>query len=201
MRWAVIIALWCGVTVAAEICTESVTIDTTQYAVPAQWCGNRIDSSELADPAQLVRLPTELCYQDRGIYVLPETRAALVRMANAARADSIFLVVSSGYRSVAYQGQIILRRLRSGADIETIMASVAPPGYSQHHTGRAVDFRNNGVFGESRVYRWLKAHAGKYGFIETYPNTASSPHPWEAWHWYHGGETQPADSTREPLSQ
>ncbi len=180
----------------SDDCSETVTIDSVEYAVPAEWCGRKLDSTEVADPAKLVRLPEHLCYADYRIYVTPDTRDALTLMAEAALKDSIILIVDSGFRSAGFQNRIIRRRLSEGASIEKTLSMVAPPGYSQHETGRALDFvPSEAAFAHTAIYGWLAEHGWEYGFVETYPDDPESNHPWESWHRYFDS-SQISDSIR-----
>lgn len=173
----------------AEECSDSVMINRVSYPVTSRWCGRQIDSSMIADPATLVQLPQELTLEDRRIYVLPQVREALVKMAAGAQKEGARILVASGFRSVRYQGELIQKRLDRGQGIRTIFRYVAPPGYSQHHTGRALDLSPGGVlFGETRTYRWLKQNAGDYGFIESIPKDTTNGEDWEPWHWYYNGD-------------
>ena len=179
-----------GCSVSAEECRETIVIDSVEYDIPARWCGQKLDSSQIADKTRLVRLPGELCYEDYRIYVLPETRDALVKMAAAARADSVELIVDSGFRSAEYQKRIYQRRLAEGEIFEKVVQYVAPPGYSEHETGRAVDMvPSDASFAHTEAYRWLKKNAHKFGFYETYPETEDGVIPWESSHWcFHPAE-------------
>ena len=170
-------------------CHDSVVIDSVAYPVTSRWCGREIDTALIAEPSDLVKLPQNLTYQDRNIYVLPEVREALIRMAEAAEGDGARIVVASGFRSVGYQEVIIKRRLDRGQDIGTVFRYVAPPGYSEHHTGRALDLSPGGVlFGRTDTYRWLTENAGKFGFIESIPKDSANGEDWEPWHWYYRGD-------------
>lgn len=169
-------------------CDETVTIDSTEYPIGDFWCGRRLDSTEIADPGDLVQLPQELTFQEYRIYVLPETRDAFVAMARAAEADSISLRADSGFRSPNFQRRIIRGRLERGDGFETILKSVAPPGYSEHHTGRALDLcPSEAIFAFTDTYTWLKKNAGEYGFYETLPEDPKAPLTWESWHWAYLG--------------
>jgi len=173
----------------AEECSDSVAINNVNYPVTSRWCGRRIDSSMIADPSTLVPLPQELALEDRRIYVLPQVREALVKMAADAKIDGAKILVASGFRSVRYQRELIQKRLDRGQRIQTIFRYVAPPGYSEHHTGRALDLSPGGVvFGETRAYRWLKENAGDYGFVESIPQDSTNDEDWEPWHWYYNGD-------------
>ena len=60
----------------------------------------------------------------------------------------------------------------------------APPGYSQHSTGLAVDFSPvSDSFENTSGYTWLKANATTFGFKESYPKGSSKGAGFEPWHW------------------
>jgi D-alanyl-D-alanine carboxypeptidase len=180
--------IWCP-SAPAQDCEDSVVIDSVTYPVPSRWCGRDIDTSQIAEPSNLVKLPQNLTFEDRNIYVLPQVREALILMSVDAERKGAKIVVASGFRSVGYQARIIKRRLDKGQDIETIFRYVAPPGYSEHHTGRALDLSPGGVrFAETETYRWLRENAEKYGFVESIPNDSASGEDWEPWHWYYNGD-------------
>jgi hypothetical protein len=77
-------------------------------------------------------------------------------------------------------------------DINEVLKTNAPPGYSEHHTGRAFDISCNGnsilnnAFAQTNCYTWLNKNAGEYGFSESYPeNGKNVGADWEPWHWYY----------------
>lgn len=179
-----------GLLMLTASCDETVIIDSVEYAVPEQWCGQSLDSILIADPTTLVRLPDEFCYADYRIYLDRATRDALVELAHAARKDSVEIIVDSGYRSASFQKRIIKRRMAEGESFERVARFVAPPGYSQHETGRAVDLVPSEVlFLKTNIYVWMKDHAGRFGFVETYPPDSTSSFRAESWHWYFKGKT------------
>ena len=115
--------------------------------------------------------------------------SAYEKLADAAKAAGHPLVMVSAYRSVAYQEEIF------NANVNTLMSqghtkeeairitklTFTEPGYSEHHTGLAVDvvdqdwYQNhtgellNEGFGDTDGGKWLQAHAREYGFIIRYP--------------------------------
>lgn len=173
-----------------QVCPPGwIVIDSVEYKIPANWEGMKIDTSLIADPEKLVQLPQENTFEDYRIYLNKETRDAFVKMAEAAKSDSIILIVDSGYRSANFQKRIIKRRMELGDSFERVMRFVAPPGYSQHETGRAVDLVPSEVrFAKTKIYDWLQENAGKFGFSETYPEDIIPKSRWEPWHWYYEGE-------------
>ncbi|ATF73838.1 MULTISPECIES: M15 family metallopeptidase [unclassified Enterococcus] len=130
--------------------------------------------------------------------------SAYEKLADAAKAAGHPLVMVSAYRSVAYQEEIF------NANVNTLMSqghtkeeairitklTFTEPGYSEHHTGLAVDvvdqnwYQNhtgellNEGFGDTEGGKWLQAHAREYGFIIRYPKGkhAITQIDYEPWH-------------------
>ncbi len=165
-------------------CAEKIKIDDIEYPVPDRWCGKKLNKSLLADSKKLAKIPDEMAFEKSRIYVTPDTKKAFLKMSEAAKKDGILLLTDSGFRSIWYQKQIIRRRLEAGEKYDKLISFVAPPGYSEHHTGRAVDFvPSEARFAATDTYIWLKKHAVDFGFYETYPKDTSGTTPWESWHW------------------
>jgi zinc D-Ala-D-Ala carboxypeptidase len=107
----------------------------------------------------------------------------------AASRDKITLLPLSGYRSVARQEEIFRRKLGVGQSVEEILLINAAPGYSEHHTGRALDIGLPGEpacmesFGDTVAFRWLLRHAGEFGFHLSYPRLNLHGISYEPWHW------------------
>ncbi len=176
--------LLCGPSVLAEECHETVVIDSVEYSVGERWCGKMLDSTDLADKDRLVQIPEEFSFEDYRIYIDRDARDAFVAMAETGKADSVFLIVDSGYRSASYQARIIQAHLEKGERFADLVQYVAPPGYSEHETGRAIDMvPSDQSFSRTNAYLWLVDNAGAYGFVETFPNDSTGVMPWEPWHW------------------
>ena len=113
------------------------------------------------------------------------------RMCLAAAADGISLEAISGYRSHAYQAGIFSRKLARGLSVAQILQVNAAPGFSEHHSGRALDIGTPGEpaaeesFQDTPAFQWLQAHASGFGFQLSYPR--DNPHGivYEPWHWCH----------------
>ena len=126
--------------------------------------------------------------------------AYLLLKADLEKNDGIYLELDSGRRSVAEQQDIMDRFIaKYGADYAA--KTVAVPGYSEHHTGLALDlyFRlrnDDGTFTDvyynedmtKPEYRgiWEAIHAklADYGFILRYPPDTQSVtgYDYEPWH-------------------
>jgi hypothetical protein len=164
-----------------EPAVEQVELNGVLHDVPPPWQGHRI--GEAADPAGLVRVPANLS-GDLGIYVTPETRDALVAMASAAREQGVQLAVDSGFRSFGFQKRILQGLLAEGRPFLNAVRWTAPPGYSEHMTGRVVDVvPSDATFKDTPAYRWLRRHAAAFCFTETYPLGNAGGFDWEPWHW------------------
>lgn len=117
-------------------------------------------------------------------------KVPLTQLINAAKKDGVILKPNSIFRSIARQRQIIADKRRS-QNIKQIYAVSAPAGYSEHHTGLAVDFNSiGGGFDNSKAYRWLTNNAHNYGweqtFTEDYANWSGVT--MESWHWRYVGK-------------
>ena len=116
----------------------------------------------------------------------------LQEMFDDARAEKIYPIVRSGYRTRQEQEDIYYDRLtgyqEQGLSEEEARAEtelwVAVPGTSEHELGLAVDINADKIHSEgAEVYTWLKDHAHLYGFINRYPLnktkiTGISNEPW-----------------------
>ena len=96
----------------------------------------------------------------RPIRLAPRAAGAWHRMHAAAAHDGIALLPISGFRSVARQTGIIRDKLAAGERIADILRLVAAPGYSEHHTGRALDL---GSPKEMRLTSRSRGHGSSAG--------------------------------------
>jgi D-alanyl-D-alanine carboxypeptidase len=121
-----------------------------------------------------------------------EALSAWQRMQQAAAADGITLQLVSAFRSIDYQKGIFERKLLSGQAIEAILNVNAAPGFSEHHSGCALDLGTpdfphlETAFERSPAFQWLQVNAGRFGFSLSFPR--NNPHGvlYEPWHWrYH----------------
>lgn len=121
--------------------------------------------------------------------LIPEAARAWHRLREAALQDRIVVEIVSAFRSIERQVDIVRVKLDRGMPIETILTLSAPPGYSEHHTGRAVDINTPGCvateepFEHTEAFRWLQAHASRFGFYLSYPRGNTSGFIYEPWHW------------------
>jgi len=125
----------------------------------------------------------------RTIQLARPAAAAWRGLKNAADEAAIKLIPISGFRSIARQSEIIRDHLASGRRLDELLRLVAAPGYSEHHTGCALDFTTPddpplvAGFALTPAFAWLNTHADNFGFHLSFPK--DNPHgiAYEPWHW------------------
>jgi LAS superfamily LD-carboxypeptidase LdcB len=120
--------------------------------------------------------------------------AALRSAAADAADDGVDLQVTSGWRSQAYQKQLLREAVSEYGSEEEAARWVATPETSPHVSGDAVDL------GPSDATAWLSDHGSDYGLCQIYGN--------EPWHYElrpgsvgHGCPPAYADPTHDPRMQ
>jgi len=119
----------------------------------------------------------------------PDTAASWQEMQAAARDTGIALLIVSGFRSFEYQAELIRKKIESGQELGDILKVNAAPGFSEHHTGRAVDIATPGSrplteeFETSPAFAWLQENAARFGFRMSYPRDNPEGFIYEPWHW------------------
>jgi len=139
------------------------------------------------EPEELV--DTELDFYSRPQRLTPECFQAWTAMKLAAHESGVTIFLISAFRSIAYQHQLIAKKLAAGQSIDAILQVNAPPGFSEHHTGRAVDigtFNCDALveeFDKTEAFQWLNNNAEGYGFSLSYPRDNCFGIAYEPWHW------------------
>jgi len=125
-------------------------------------------------------------------WLRPAAAAGWHHMRVEAESDGVALLLVSAFRSFEQQREILKRKLAAGQALEHILAVNAPPGYSQHHSGNAVDLATPGCallsedFEGTGAFLWLRDHAAPHGFSLTYPRGNPYGIAYEPWHWAFG---------------
>jgi D-alanyl-D-alanine carboxypeptidase len=107
---------------------------------------------------------------DNPLYLRADAARAWRDMLTTAARQGIFLEATYAFRDHKVQ-----KRLK-----KKMPQLAAPPGYSPHEAGLAIDINNctrriRGKRIKTDTYQWLKKHAKEYGFYQTISN--------EPWHW------------------
>ena len=98
----------------------------------------------------------------------PELRVAVQAATTAAAADGVEMVVTSGWRSPAYQQALLDDATARYGSLAEARKWVSTPELSAHVTGDAVDI------GYTDADSWLSQHGTDYGLCQIYTN--------EMWH-------------------
>lgn len=134
-----------------------------------------------------------------GLRLQRDAAQALLAMQRAAAADGVNLVVLSAFRPLSLQRQLFFdvkaERNQSARDRARVSA---PPGFSEHSTGLAVDLGDGRLpgtnlsarFDRTPSYRWLAANAHRFHFQLSFPAGNAQGVSYEPWHWRFEGSTE-----------
>lgn len=171
---------------------ERIADAAVRLGVPRDYASVR-GLSNVHEPRRLVSIGGHdaLGYAQR---LTPAAARAWTRMREAAARDGVELRAVSSFRSIEVQSAIVRSKLARGQTIDAVLRVNAAPGYSEHHSGRAIDIATPGYapveeeFERSPAFAWLAAHARSYDFSLSYPR--DNPHglAYEPWHWCWQGE-------------
>ena len=116
------------------------------------------------------------------------------KMSKDAKKDNVTLFIASPYRS--YNDQKVLYNSYVASDgVKNADTYSARPGYSEHHTGLAMDLISEfglelDTFESSDGFKWMQENAHKYGFILRYPKDKEdiTGYAYESWHYRYVGK-------------
>ncbi len=120
-------------------------------------------------------------------------------MSAAAAAAGINLVPLSPFRSIAEQQQVFFDvKAERNQSAEKRAEVSAPPGYSEHHTGYAIDIGDGNSpgsnlspsFDQTAAFGWLQANSARYNFEMSFPKDNKQGVTYEPWHWRFTGDRQ-----------
>lgn len=152
----------------------------------------------VADESDLVEIPKDLLRDGARVFkTCPAALQFLTRLRESAKSQNVQIVVISSYRSFDRQKELYIDAERRHGKGKGILW-VAPPGYSEHHTGYVFDLADRDrpetddepSFESTPAFAWLKENALKFGFElsflpENWQNVSTEP-----WHWrFVGDET------------
>ncbi len=156
------------------------------------------------DPSILGHLPYKEISKEKLVLIEPNIKVhidmseSLLKMREDAMKDGIYLVFLSGYRSINLQNDIFysLKSMRNQIAAERARVS-APPGYSEHSTGFAIDIGDaynretdfEVEFEKTDAFRWLNKNAAKYHFKLSF-NKNNKNVDYEPWHWRYEGSIE-----------
>lgn len=131
----------------------------------------------------------EFSENERRFQLTPDALTAWKSMKHEAIECGIALRLISAFRSVDRQREIIENKRKNGLSDEAIYKVNAPPGFSEHHSGNALDLSTDGyrpleeVFEKSKAFKWLEANGARFGFSLSYSRGNEYGIAYEPWHW------------------
>lgn len=120
------------------------------------------------------------------------------QMQAAARAEGVILTPISGFRTVSEQEHLFFQvKAERNQETKKRAEVSAPPGYSEHHTGYAVDIGDGKApatnltqnFENTAAFRWLEKNAARYSFELSFPPNNPQGISYEPWHWRYVGDS------------
>jgi D-alanyl-D-alanine carboxypeptidase len=164
-----------------------------------------LDARTTADGRLLGHFPYAEVAPEKLVEVAPgqalhrDAAEALVAMRRAAAADGVELVVLSAFREKELQRELFfdVKSERNQSALERAQVS-APPGFSEHSTGYAVDLGDAAApqshlsvsFEQTDAFAWLRAHAARHHFILSFPDGNDQGVSYEPWHWRFEGTAE-----------
>ncbi len=169
------------------------------------WVDENVDKNFLIgnvlrkDNPLFVKVEAE--HTERNIYLIPPVYEAYKKMYEAALADSIKLIITSGHRTFieqVYEWELRWNNPRTDIefanDVEKatfVLKYRSMPGTTRHHWGTDIDLNSFELaYYETKegkeIYRWLRENAATYGFFQSYtPLDDKRPTGYqeEKWHW------------------
>jgi zinc D-Ala-D-Ala carboxypeptidase len=120
-----------------------------------------------------------------------EAAVAFEQMVADAKTSGVRIIPISGFRTIADQEKLFERQIKRQGSPDAASRLSAPAGYSEHHTGYALDIGDGNhperdlkfEFEETAAYKWMVAHAQTYGFELSFPNDNVQGVSFEPWHW------------------
>jgi D-alanyl-D-alanine carboxypeptidase len=131
-------------------------------------------------------------------YLDPEAGKALMKLIYAARNEGVWIIPVSGFRTIERQQKLFQDQIKRRGSAKAAAKVSAPAGYSEHHTGFAVDLADGRFpkqdvtcqFENTDAYRWLTVHAKDFGFEMSFTPNNSQGISYEPWHWRYVGSTR-----------
>lgn len=191
------------VAVTGEPATPSPANSTPRTTPPVTTVAATPVENAVSEDSLLGHLPYEEAPQEElqvvsgGIMMRQKAAEAFLQMQEAARAEGVNLALISGFRNQKDQEHLFFDVKAERGQVATQRAEVsAPPGYSEHHTGYAMDVGDGDVpatdlsvdFENTRAFKWMQANAARHSFELSFPKNNPQGVSYEPWHWRFVGD-------------
>lgn len=149
----------------------------------------------------VIHLPYSIEPSDSMVYfgkvrVHKQCYEVLKKMIADAKKEKVYLGIRSAYRDSAEQAyQFYYLSDLYKQTMQQRLKHTAPPKFSEHHTGFAIDFmdlQHTGAnysisFEHTPAFKWLQKNACRYGFVMSFPKNNKQNIQYEPWHWRYEG--------------
>ncbi|MFH7025914.1 MAG: D-alanyl-D-alanine carboxypeptidase family protein [Heteroscytonema crispum UTEX LB 1556] len=120
---------------------------------------------------------------------------AFMNMIYAAREEGVWIIPVSGFRDIQQQQKLFKGQIKRLGSTKEAAKISAPPGYSEHHTGFALDLTDgksskqdiNVDFEKTEAFRWLTRRGKEFGFELSFGRNNPQGVSYEPWHWRYVG--------------
>lgn len=138
---------------------------------------------------------------DEDIKVEKEALAQFKKLREDLLKDGVDIELDSAYRSVKRQEEL-WNEFEKKYGIDYVKKYVAVPGYSEHHTGLAIDiclkkdnkliYENDDMMKETEIFSKVHSKLATYGFILRYPEGKDNitGYAYEPWHFRYIGDAE-----------
>lgn len=127
------------------------------------------------------------------IFVEEKTLKQYYELRKALSENGIHILLTGAYRSTDYQKQLSIR-LEKKHGLQYVKDYVATPGFSEHHTGLAIDIcllirntivnQKDDLFNNKEIFAKIHQRLADFGFILRYPEGKEdvTGYQYEPWH-------------------
>lgn len=158
------------------------TVYTEGVITPKYIDGVLIINKSYPVPSDYV--PEKLVYLNEKGSVVDYVKDAYLLLEETAKNEGLNIYSSTAYRSYSFQSVLYENYVKRDGKEEADKFS-ARPGYSEHHSGLAIDLNTvNDEFSDTKEAKWLSDNCYKYGFILRYPKGKENEtgYKYESWH-------------------
>ena len=130
---------------------------------------------------------------DENIKIEKKTYEKFMELKNKLEKEDIYIEIDSVYRSVKEQQELWDNWIKEKG-VDYVKKTVAVPGYSEHHTGLAIDicikknnrliYENEKMLKEYEIFSKIHNKLSLFGFILRYPKDKEkiTGYSYEPWH-------------------
>lgn len=152
-------------------------------------------NNSLGIPTKYTTDSNRIMYRDNhGID--PDANRAFEEMRKDAASKGVQLKTISHYRGYEEQHENVRSKVTPQRTLENVLKFNMPVGYTQHHTGRAIDVGDatrpdtdvKESFETTPAFKYLEKNAARFGFSMPYPKGGADGISYEPWHLYYTGK-------------